>query len=81
MIKCNLSKLMGEKKLKVTDVVRDTGINRGTITRLYHETTQRIEFDALETLCRYFHCTVGDLIELTDEKGIPENPDFSDDSI
>lgn len=81
MIKCNLSKLMGEKKLKVTDVVRDTGINRGTITRLYHETTQRIEFDALEILCRYFHCSVGDLIELTNEKKHHTKPDISDDSI
>ena len=81
MIKCNLSKLMGEKKLKITDVVRDTGINRGTVTRLYHETTQRIEFDALEILCRYFHCTVGDLIELSDESKSQKKPDFSDNSI
>ena len=72
---------MGEKKLKITDVVRDTGINRGTITRLYHETTQRIEFDALEILCRYFHCTVGDLIELTNEGEIHKKPNISDDSI
>lgn len=34
MVKCHLSRLMGERKLKVVDVARETGINRGTITRL-----------------------------------------------
>jgi len=65
MIRCNLSKLMGERKLKLIDVVRDTGINRGTITRLYHEKATRIDFDILEKLCIYFDCEVGELIEVT----------------
>ena len=43
MVKCHLSRLLGERKLKISDVVRDTGINRGTLTRLYHETAQRVE--------------------------------------
>lgn len=28
MVKCHLSRLLGERKLKISDVVRDTGINR-----------------------------------------------------
>lgn len=64
MIKCNLSRMMGEKKLKISDVSKDTGINRGTITRLYHETAVRVEFDVLEKLCMYLGCEVGVLIEL-----------------
>ncbi|MEH6566623.1 MAG: helix-turn-helix transcriptional regulator [Halopseudomonas sp.] len=69
MIKCHLSRLMGEKKLKVIDVARDTGINRGTITRLYHETATRIELDVIEELCRYLGCEVGDLLEIQPENG------------
>ena len=65
MIKCHLSRLMGEKKLKISDVCRDTGINRGTITRLYHETCQRVELDAVDKLCEYLHCEVSDLFERT----------------
>jgi putative transcriptional regulator len=57
---------MGEKKLKIADVARDTGINRGTITRLYQETAQRIELDVLDELCRYLDCKVGDLFEWID---------------
>lgn len=66
MIKCHLSKILGEKKLKVSEVSRDTGINRGTITRLYQETAVRVEFDVLETLCRYLECEIGELLEITD---------------
>ena len=34
MVKCHLSTIMGERRLKIADVARDTGINRGTITRI-----------------------------------------------
>jgi len=67
MVKCHLSRIMGEKKLKIADVARDTGLNRGTITRLYQETAQRIELDVLDGLCRYLDCKVGDLFEWIDE--------------
>ncbi|WP_018950951.1 helix-turn-helix transcriptional regulator [Thioalkalivibrio sp. AKL12] len=63
MIKCHLSRLMGERKLKISDVARDTGINRGTITRLYQETATRVELDVVDSLCAYFGCQVGDLFE------------------
>lgn len=64
MIKCNLSRLMGEKKLKIADVARDIEINRGTITRLYHETAVRVDFDVLEKLCVYLDCEISELFEL-----------------
>ncbi|MDM7861911.1 helix-turn-helix transcriptional regulator [Alteromonas sp. ASW11-36] len=64
MVKCNLSALMGAKKLKISDVVRATDINRSTVSRLYHETTTRIDFDTLETLCNYLECQPGELLEI-----------------
>lgn len=63
MIKCHLSKLMGERKLKIADVARDIGVHRNTIALLYYETAKRIDFDVLEKLCKYFNCTIGDLLE------------------
>ncbi|KJF79604.1 helix-turn-helix domain-containing protein [Photobacterium angustum] len=68
MIKCHLSAIMGAKRLKIADVVRDAEINRNTVTRLYHETNNRIDFDTLEKLCRYLNCEVGDLLEITDDE-------------
>jgi putative transcriptional regulator len=55
--------LMAERKLKIADVSRDTGLNRSTLTALYYETTQRIDLEAVDTLCRYFERGVGDLFE------------------
>lgn len=63
MIKCYLSRLLGERRLKISDVARDTEINRGTLTRLYHETAERVELDALDKLCRYLKCDLSDLLK------------------
>lgn len=68
MLKCHLSTIMGEKRLKIADVARDTGINRGTITRIYNEEATRIELDVVENLCRYLNINVGDLYEVIDDE-------------
>jgi putative transcriptional regulator len=64
MIKCHLSTLLGARKLKIADVVRDTGVNRSTVNRLFHETNNRIDFETLEKICLYLDCTVGELLEV-----------------
>ncbi|MDX1282959.1 helix-turn-helix transcriptional regulator [Shewanella colwelliana] len=66
MLKCNLSRILGEKRLKVADVARDTDINRGTITRLYNETATRVELDVIEKLCKYLDVEIGELLEIQD---------------
>lgn len=67
MIRCHFARLMGERKLKISDVARDTGINRGTLTRLYYETAERIELEVLDQLCNYFGVELGDLLERVSE--------------
>ncbi len=61
MIKCRLSILMGERKLKIADVARETGLHRGTVTSLYKETTERIDLDTIDILCQFLECDVGEL--------------------
>lgn len=68
MIRCHLGRLLGERKLKISDVARDTGINRGTLTRLYQETAERIDLDAVNLLCRYLNVTVADLLEYQEDQ-------------
>ena len=65
MIRCHFARLLGERKLKISDVARDTGINRGTLTRLYYETAERIELEVLDQLCSYFSIELPELIERT----------------
>lgn len=67
MIRCHFARLLGERKLKISDVARDTGINRGTLTRLYYETAERIELQVLDKLCDYFGIDVPSLLEKTDD--------------
>ena len=67
MVRCHLSRILGEKRLRISHVVRDTGINRGTITRLYHERAERIELESVEKLCRYLECRLEDLFELVED--------------
>jgi len=77
VIKCHLSRLLGERKLKISDVTRDTGINRGTLTRLYHETAERVELDVLDGLCTYLNCGLPDLLEYqkSEQASPPQLPD------
>ena len=69
MIRCHLSTLMGRDKLRISDVVRVTGLNRSTITALYKETATRIDLPAIDQLCRLFRCQIGELFEY-----LPETP-------
>jgi len=63
VIKCHLSRMMGERKIKIADVARAAGLHRNTVTALYYERASRIDVNAIDALCRYFECTVADLFE------------------
>lgn len=64
MIRCNLSRLMGEQKMNISDVARQGGLNRSTISSLYHEKANRVDLDSLEKLCKVFSCSVGEMLEI-----------------
>jgi len=60
---CHLSRLMGEKRVRIIDVARATGISRNMLAKLYYEEAKRVELADLARLCQYFDCPVGDLLE------------------
>jgi putative transcriptional regulator len=68
LIKVHLSRLMGERRLKIADVERITneqgnGLHRNGITKLYNEKTDGIKFETLDALCKALNCSVGDILE------------------
>lgn len=65
VIKCHLARLMGEQKMRIADVARETGLSRNTITLLYRETAQKVDLEAIEKLCQLFDCQISDLLELS----------------
>jgi putative transcriptional regulator len=68
MIRCHLSILMDREKLRISDVAHRSGLNRSTITALYNQTATRVDLNAIETLCTFFQCQIGDLLEITASK-------------
>ena len=57
-----LHALLGKNLLKS----KDTGISRTTLTNLYYKRSGSISGRVLNSLCQYFGCTVGELLELND---------------
>jgi len=68
MIKCNLSKILGEKRMHILELKRLTGLSYTTLSRLYHEKTTRIDFDTMDAICRVLEIQPGDLFEYIPEE-------------
>lgn len=69
MIRIHLSRLMGEHKEKLADLIRSTGLARNTVSGLYHETTSRLDVETLNSICRHYQCRIGDLLEYVPDEG------------
>lgn len=63
MIKCHLSELMGKHKHTQQDVIRLTGLSQNVIRRLYHETSDGVQWKTVEAICKMYGCSVGELFE------------------
>lgn len=68
MIRIHLSRLLGENKEKLADLIRSTGLARNTVSGLYHETTSRLDIDTLNAICQHYECSIGDLLEYVPEQ-------------
>ncbi|MBP7899864.1 MULTISPECIES: helix-turn-helix domain-containing protein [Acinetobacter] len=62
MIISNLAVLLAERKLKVADLVRSTGINKSTLHKLYNDESVRIDFETIDKICIALDVGVGDLL-------------------
>ena len=63
MIRSHLGRLMGERRLKIADVARETGLHRNSLTLLYRDEAARIDVETIDKLCDFFGCEVGELLE------------------
>ena len=68
-ISCRLSTILGEKRLKMADVVRETGLAKGTVHALYHDKVTKVDYRVLDKLCSFLDCEPGDiLVYIKDDK-------------
>ena len=62
-IKSRLSILMGEHRYNIGHVHEKTGLSRSTVSNLYHDRMERIDYTTLSKLCELFDCSVGEILE------------------
>ena len=59
---------MGERKLKISELHKLTGLSRNTLTKLYYERTDYISFKTIEKLCWALECNTQELLEYIPNK-------------
>lgn len=67
-MKNDLSKILGERLLKVSDVFKATGISKTTLTDIYYQRAKNIQLDTLMKICDYLQVSLSDLIEYEPQK-------------
>lgn len=67
MIINHLPTLLAERRLKVADAVRATGVSKTTLHKIYNDQSSRIDFDTIDKLCEYLEVEVGYIFEYVKE--------------
>ena len=67
MIVNHLPTLLAERRLKVADAVRATGVSKTTLHKIYNDQSSRIDFDTIDKLCEYLEVEVGDIFEYVED--------------
>ena len=70
MIKCNLSRILGEKRITRFDLSKQSGISMYTLAQLYHDKWKGVSRDTMDSLCKVLEVQLGDLFEYVE--GEPE---------
>jgi len=62
LIKCNLSTILGAKRMTRTKLLRKSGVSLTSLKPFYDDTWKGIRRETLDALCKALDCDVGDLI-------------------
>ena len=68
MIRIQLSKLLGERRMTQKKLSELTGIRRNTINDWYHEITVSLKVEHIDRICEVLDCSVEELIEYIPNK-------------
>ncbi len=72
-IRIHLGRLLGERKMKMAELSRITGISKNALSDVYYEKGKQIRYETLEKICEALGCTVGDLIEYQPDNTKPSS--------
>ena len=63
MIVNKLSRLLGERRMSVRELQRQTGLAYVTVYNLRSDKSHRVDFATLDAICSALDCSVGDILE------------------
>lgn len=66
-IHCRLSTLLGERRIKMAELSRMTGVSKTTINAMYHDRVRKIDYGVLERICKALDCGLSDILEYVEE--------------
>ena len=61
-----LWKLLIDKKMKNTDLIKNANISSNVLARMGHE--EPVSLDSIGKICEFLNCTVDDLIDINYEE-------------
>lgn len=67
VIHCRLSTLLGERRIKMAELSRLTGVSKTTINAMYHDRVRKIDYSVLERICTSLDCGISDILECKDK--------------
>ena len=68
VIKINLSRILGERRITQKKLAEIAHLRPSTVNMVYNEKAQRIDFDVLNRFCKALNCQPGELLEY-----VPDN--------
>lgn len=55
---------LADRKLSISQMAKETGLSRPSLTNMYYGKAKGIQFDTVETLCKYFGKSVQEVMEM-----------------
>ena len=68
MIVSKLSRMLGERRMNMTELAEQAGVSRKTISRWYNDQAQYVNLGALSKVCAALKCQPGDIFKFVDNE-------------
>ena len=68
MITIRLDKIAKRLNKTISNIAEETGLNRNTVTALFHNKVKGIKFSTLEKICDFYNVDISDLLEIKQPK-------------
>jgi putative transcriptional regulator len=61
-IHSNLSSILGQKRIKQSELARIAGVSPTTINTLYNDKVTKLDFEVIDKICKALDCDLSDIL-------------------